>query len=653
MKYSLGVGYMGKEERTHKEDPDFQGKMLAAFVEHLPSVAVIKDLKGHLLFVNPAWEKTFQKRWLRKTSRELWPPKVAAMFDEHDQIVCRTREPLVTVGTLEHADGMHHWISYRFPIFDAEGKMVMIGVNAMDITEHIQTKAWLEHWLESGPMAIFTREPRGDFAFTYLSKNIQALMGWEPQRFLTDPRFWFNQIHPEDQSRIQEQLALPWREDHQSLEYRIQAQDGSYRWIHDTVRMVRDKIGNPLGIAGAWLDITERKNLEAQLIQAQKMEAVGRLAGGVAHDFNNLLMAIMGYGELLRTSFYQDDPMFHYIEDILKATDRAASLTQQLLAFSRRQIRQPRVLNLNRVVADLEKMLRRLIGEHIELEIIAESDLWMVQADSGQLGQVIINLALNARDAMPTGGRLTLATANTDFAASQQTRIDLIPPGKYVQLTITDSGAGMDVDTLSHIFEPFFTTKEAGRGSGLGVPVVYGIVRQNDGYIDVESQPGQGTVFMVYLPRSENAAEPALDPRLPRAQLEGSETILIVEDEMALRALLSRFFRLYGYDVLEARDGDEALFVGGRHQGPIHIMLTDVVMPRMSGRELADRLMHLHPEMQVFYMSGYSDRELAPFGIREPSKTIIPKPFRPLDLVRRVREFLDTPQEKPNNTQPS
>jgi two-component system cell cycle sensor histidine kinase/response regulator CckA len=643
---------MEHKKRPHKEKPDFQGKMLAAFVEHLPGVAVIKDLKGHLLFVNPAWKKTFHKgrqEWLGKTSKELWPPQVAAKFDEHDRIVCRTTEPLVTIGTLQQADGVHHWISHRFPIFNAEGEVAMIGINAMDITEHIQTKARLEHWLESGPMAIYTREPRGDFAFTYLSNNIQTLMGWEPQRFLTDTRFWFEQIHPEDQPRIQEQLTLPWQQNRQSLEYRIRARDGSYCWIHDTVRMVQDKTGAPLGIAGAWLDITERKNLEAQLIQAQKMEAIGRLAGGVAHDFNNLLMAIMGYGELLRASLYQDDPLFHYIEDILKATDRAASLTQQLLAFSRRQIRQPQVLNLNRVVADLEKMLRRLIGEHIELEIIAAAELGMVQADSGQLGQVIINLALNARDAMPTGGRLTLATANADFTASQQTRIDLMPPGQYVRLTITDTGAGMDTDTLSHIFEPFFTTKEAGRGSGLGVPVVYGIVRQNDGYIEVESQPGRGTVFTIYLPRSENAAEPAIDSRLPRAQLEGSETILIVEDEMALAALLSRFFQLYGYNVLEARDGDEALMVGGGHQGPIHIMLTDVVMPRMSGRELAERLMQVHPEMQVFYMSGYTDSELAPFGIQEPSKTIIPKPFRPLDLVRRVREFLDTRQKQLNN----
>ncbi len=299
------------------------------------------------------------------------------------------------------------------------------------------------------------------------------------------------------------------------------------------------------------------------------------------------------------------------------------------------------LLNLNQVVADLEKMLWRLLGEHIDLEIIAEPDLWMVTADPGQLGQIIINLAVNARDAMATGGRLTLATANLDLATAHQDQVALIPPGHYVRLTLSDTGVGMDVETLSHIFEPFFTNKEAGRGTGLGLPVVYGIVRQNGGYIDVESQPGQGTVFKVYLPRSESAMEPTRDKMPLRAKLEGSETILIVEDELALRTLLSRFFRLYGYEVLEARDGGEALLICERHQGPIRIMLTDVVMPRMSGRELAERLTPLHPEMQVFYMSGYTDSDLAPFGILEPAKTIIPKPFRPLDLVKKVREFLD------------
>jgi two-component system cell cycle sensor histidine kinase/response regulator CckA len=646
---------MAQDKKNPQEIPDLQEEMLSAYVEHLPSVAVIKDLEGQHIFVNPAWEKIFHKsreEWLGKTSDELWPPKLAAKFNQHDQTIFKTREPLLTVGTMLHADGPHHWVSHRFPITDARGHMIMIGVNAIDITEHIETKTRLEHWLDSSPTVIYTREPRGDFAITYISRNIQAWLGWESRQCLEDPQFWFNCIHPEDQPLIIEALALPWPEEHQTLEYRVRAADGAYHWIHDSFKMVLDRTGKPVEIAGAWLDITERKVLETQLLTAQKMESVGRLAGGVAHDFNNLLMAIMGYGELMRTSLYQDDPLFHYVDDILKATDRAAALTQQLLAFSRQQMIQPQTLNLNRLAADLQKMVRRLLGEHIEFEIVADPGLGMVKADPGQMGQVIMNLAVNARDAMITGGRLTLETANIEFASNRQCRFDILSPGRYVKLTLKDNGSGMDEQTLAHLFEPFFTMKDPGRGTGLGLPVVYGIIRQNGGCIDVESRPGVGTVFTIYLPRREAVEEPTRERMPLREKLEGSETILIVEDEVALRTLLSQFFRLYGYEVLEARDGGEALLACQQHQGPIHIMLTDVVMPRMNGSELADRLTPLHPEMQVLFMSGYTDSDLAPYGVLDPSKTIIPKPFRPLDLVKKVRKVLDASQGDLDHSQP-
>ena len=298
----------------------------------------------------------------------------------------------------------------------------------------------------------------------------------------------------------------------------------------------------------------------------------------------------MGYSELIRTSLVKEDPLYKYSEDILKATERAASLTQQLLAFSRRQVMQPQVLNLNRVVADLEKMLRRLIGEHIELDIVAGPDLGVVKADPGQINQIIMNLAVNARDAMPKGGQLIMTTDNIEFTASHTCRFEDLPPGRYVRLTVTDTGGGMDGETLDHIFEPFFTTKEVGKGTGLGLPMVYGIVKQNGGCVDVESRPGQGATFTIFLPRIEAAVKPPGDRMNLAAKLEGSETILVVEDEDALRTLLCRFFRLYGYNVLEARHGGEALLTCERHPGPIHLMITDVVMPQMSGKELADRL---------------------------------------------------------------
>ncbi len=646
---------MGQDKEIPPETPEVREKTLSAFIERLPSIAVIKDLEGHYLFVNPAWEKTFHKsreEWLGKTQAQIWPPKLAAKFNEYDQVIFKTGEPLLTVGTMLQADGPHQWVACRFPITDAAGQMVLIGVNAIDITEHIETKTRLEHWVDSTPTVIYTREPRGHFAITYISRNVKSLLGWEPRRFLKDPQFWFNCIHPEDQPRILEELALPWPEDHQTQEYRVRAHDGTYHWLQDAFKMVPDRTGKPVEIAGAWMDITERKVLEAQLLRAQKMEAVGRLAGGVAHDFNNLLMAIMGYGELMRTSLYRDDPLFHYVEDILKATDRAAALTQQLLAFSRQQMMQPQVLNLNRVITDLGKMVRRLLGEHIDLEIVADPSLGMVKADPGQIGQIIMNLAVNARDAMINGGRLLVGTANIEFASRHPCRFDIVPPGRYVRLTFQDNGSGMDEQTLAHIFEPFFTTKEPGRGSGLGLPVVYSIVKQNGGYMDVESQPGTGTRFTIYLPLSEALEESTGYPTPLMEKLEGSETILIVEDEAALRTLLSRFFRLYGYEVLEAQDGGEALLVCQQHKGLISIMLTDVVMPGMNGSELADRLAHLHPEMQVFFMSGYTDSDLAPYGVLDSSKIIIPKPFRPLDLVKKVREFLDTTPKESGSPAP-
>jgi len=1180
------------EQKLHASE-----RLFASFVGNVPSVAVIRDLEGRYLFANAAWEQAFQKsrtEWLGKTTEELWPSEVAAKFRGQDRLVIETGEALQTLGSLRHPDGWHQWISHRFPIADQDGHTVMIGVNAIDVTEPMAIKARLEHLLASGPAAIYYFEAGGIFAPTYISDNVKELVGWEPRQFLENPRFWIKHVHPEDRRRVLTRLKLPWPHDHQTYEYRFLAQDGAYRWMHDEVKLVQDQYGNPVEIAGAWMeitarrqmeemlrislrfleivhnvtdinslltayvseikdytgceavgirvleadgripyqayqgfreqfyesesplsirtdhcmctnvikgdcnhelpfytaggsfwmnhttrflatvseedkgrtrnicnqegyesvalipirwgdqilglihiadrrknmvplelvetlekaalqlgtafervkaeealreseakyrllvkqipavvfkgyrdwsvdffdrkiehltgyskaefdsrqitwrdlifpedrdmagglfkqalktdksyvreyrirkknggiawiqvrwqifldaagqvdyvsgvlfditarkqseetlyetrnylenlleyanapiivwdaesritrfnrafenltgftahevigqklnllfpeasreeslskiastssgerwesveipilrkdgdirialwnsanihaedgatlvatiaqgqditerkaaetiilqerqrffslldmlpasvclvapdctipfanrlfresfgetqgrtcyelaygrqtpcdecnigkiletqkplewektspqgrtyhiytypfadvdgspmvlklgiDITERKTLEAQLLQAQKMEAVGRLAGGVAHDFNNLLMAIMGYSELIRTSLIKDDPLYKYSEDILKATERAASLTQQLLAFSRQQVMQPQVLNLNRVVGELEKMLRRLIGEHIEMEILTDPDLGMVKADPGQIGQIIMNLAVNARDAMPTGGRLILATDNIEFTATHQCRFENIPPGHYVRLTVTDTGSGMDAETLAHIFEPFFTTKEVGKGTGLGLPMVYGIVKQNGGCVDVESHPGQGALFKIFLPRLEAAVEAPGGRVSLAAKLEGSETILVVEDEDSLRTLLVRFFRLYGYNVLEARHGGEALLICERHPETIHLMITDVVMPQMSGKELAERLALLHPEMAVFFMSGYTGSDLIGYGAPESNNHFISKPFRPMDLVKMVRDFLD------------
>jgi signal transduction histidine kinase/CheY-like chemotaxis protein len=400
------------------------------------------------------------------------------------------------------------------------------------------------------------------------------------------------------------------------------------------------KLGD--GLAIAWRDITARKHLEAQLRQSQKMETAGRLAGGVAHDFNNLLTAIMGYGELLAGSLDDQDPLRKHVDQIMKAGERAASLTRQLLAFSRKQVLQPKVFDLNNVIADVEKILRRLIGEDIELLTPSAPKLGAVMADPGQIEQVLLNLAVNARDAMPHGGKLIVETTNMVIDEEYVREHGLsIPPGPYVMLSVSDTGCGMDKNTQTHIFEPFFTTKELGKGTGLGLSIVYGIVSQSGGGICVHSTPGAGSTFEVYLPQVLSPVADTEEKVQTTAAFIAEETILLVEDEEIVRKLVSNILQMRGYTVLEASNGDEALRVCERYTGAIHLMLTDVVMPRMSGRELAERLAQLRPEVKVLFMSGYTDDAILRLGISREGLNFIQKPFTPDALARRVRELLN------------
>jgi len=478
----------------------------------------------------------------------------------------------------------------------------------------------------------------------YVSPAFEQVWGRPSGELYHDPKVFIDSIHPEDRERVRSEVyaghrqGIPW-----SHEYRIIKPDGAVRWIRDRGYPVRDDQGRVIMFTGVAADITEGKALEQQLLQAQKMEAVGRLAGGVAHDFNNLLMAITGYGELMRAKVHKDDPLYGHLENILEAGDRAAALTQQLLAFSRQKVVHPQAVDLNRVVLDLEPMLRRLIGEDLNLEVVTDRSPGAVKADPGQVDQIIMNLVVNARDAMPQGGRLTLKTAPVELKKSRHTRFGPAPPGAYVMLVVEDTGVGMDEATQAHIFEPFFTTKEPGKGTGLGLSTVYGIVRQSGGYLDLASEPGVGSAFTVYLPRLD-AVVPPPKAKIPiTASFRGDETVLLVEDEDVLRGLLAKFLRLYGYSVLEARHGGEALLACERHQGPIHVMVTDVVMPQMSGRELADRLTPLRPEMKVLYMSGYTEDALVQHGVADLSVTFLQKPFRPIELARRVHAVLHPP----------
>jgi two-component system, cell cycle sensor histidine kinase and response regulator CckA len=399
------------------------------------------------------------------------------------------------------------------------------------------------------------------------------------------------------------------------------------------------------------MDVSDRKRLEQQLIQSQKMEAVGRLAGGVAHDFNNLLTAISGYNELVLSQLPPGDPRRGHAEEIRRAADRAAGLTQQLLAYSRRQVLEPKVLDLNAVVSSMEKMLRRLIGEDVELATMQQPGLWPVRADPGQLEQVVLNLAVNARDAMPRGGRLQIATGNVAVdAASALSGVALVP-GDYAVLTVADNGLGMTPEVKARLFEPFFTTKEKGKGTGLGLSTVYGIVKQSGGYIWVDSEPGRGTAFRVYLPRCH--AEPDRlepPPASPESTTAGSETILLVEDEPEVRNLVEKLLAMQGYTVLVAASPSEALQLCEKERRRIDLLLTDVVMPDMSGRELARRLEPSRPEMRVLYMSGYTEDAIGRHGVLDPEIAFLQKPFSPDALARKVREGLGaTPGQLKNS----
>jgi signal transduction histidine kinase/CheY-like chemotaxis protein len=390
-------------------------------------------------------------------------------------------------------------------------------------------------------------------------------------------------------------------------------------------------------------DVTEVVRLERQgnEQQSQRMEALGRLAGGVAHDFNNLLGVITGYGELLGRNLQDDTRLTRYVGDILKAAERAGGLARQLLAFSRKQVLQPRVLDLNAVVADTEKLLRRLIGEDVMLVTVLEDPLGRVKADPGQIEQVLMNLAVNARDAMPRGGRLTIETANVDLDAAFVRLRPGVEPGPYVMIAVSDTGHGIKQETLGHVFEPFFTTKAAGKGTGLGLATVHGIVKQSGGHVWVYSEPEHGATFKVYLPRTRDTAPPPLTEKTEHAMPQGAETVLLVEDETGLRELVRECLEGSGYRVLEARQAGHALEIAEDYAGPIHLLVTDVVMPGMSGRELAERLALPQPGMKVLYMSGYTDDAVVLHGVLAEEMAFLQKPFTINALARKVRALLD------------
>jgi len=500
------------------------------------------------------------------------------------------------------------------------------------------TEASFATLVEHAPVGIYRSSPEGRF----LSANaaVVRMLGYESAADVLGLDM-ARDVYADaaERQRLVERDTYSDRQ-YDSVEATWKRRDGRLLTVQLSVRAVRNRAGQVEYYETFVRDVTDQRRLQQQVLQSQKMEAVGRLAGGIAHDFNNLLTVITSYSDLLLEDLAPGDAKRDDLEQVRKAADGAAALTRQLLAFSRQQAVEPRVVSLNTVVEGLHKILRRVIGEDIELTTTLAPDLGAVRADVGQLEQVLMNLAVNARDAMPTGGRLTVETANVEHDPDYARDREAAAVRQFAMLAVSDTGCGMDEATKARIFEPFFTTKEPGKGTGLGLATVYGIVKQAGGFIWVYSEPGQGTSFKIYLPEVDATAErttAVAGARAPR----GTETVLLVEDAAAVRAVTKQVLERQGYVVLEAPDGEAALRLAQQHRGPIHLLLTDVVMPRVSGRELAERLTQVRPDMRVLYASGYTDDSVVRHGILELGTAYLQKPFSPESLARKVRDVLD------------
>jgi PAS domain S-box-containing protein len=617
-------------------------------------VIITIDEHSSILFVNSAIEKTLgykPEQLIGENLTIIVPERHRATHRFGMNRYLQTGRKSIPWNGLEiqalHRDGSEKEVEISFNEYRENNKRLFTSV-IRDITERKKAETALRQaedkyrrLVESSPAIVYLAEPDPPYSSIYVSPNI-AKFGYTIEEWFSRDDFWIDLIHPEDKDRVLHITENAMRQGLDTdIEYRITARDGTIRWLQDRGRFVSDEQGNRTGWQGVMLDITETKVLEEQLRQSQKLESVGRLAGGIAHDFNNMLTAINGYSELTLRKLEADNPLRQNIVEIRKAGERSAQLTHQLLAFSRQQVLKPVVLNLNEVITDTIKLLERLIGEDIKLIIALNPKTGLVNVDPGQLSQIIVNLAVNARDAMPDGGKLTIETANV-FLKPQDARQKLgILPGAYVMLAVCDTGQGIDDKIQEQIFEPYFTTKELGKGTGLGLATVYGIVKQSGGNIEFDSKVGAGTTFRVYLPRVAEQPEAVELTDASAEFLAGTETILLVEDEELVRKMTRKMLETCGYTIIEARDGFEALKILDAGDCQPDLLMTDVVMPQMGGRELAEKVNEKMPDIKILFTSGYTDDAVMRQGIIETNTNFISKPFTFEDLSRKIRKILD------------
>jgi len=629
--------------------------LLRGITEGTTDAVFVKDLDGRYVMINTAGARFLGRTVtdvIGKSDAELFSPAVGKTIMKRDRQVLQAGETQ-TYDEFGTAAGVTRLYSAtKGPLRDPSGQVIgLLGI-CRDITaqkraeeEIRQSQQKLSIHIEHTPLAVVEWDL--DFRVANWNPSAERIFGYTREEALGQHAHFIVPTH------IRERVDEVWRDllEHKdgartSSRYQFArndniAKDGrliSCEWYNTPLV---DDAGRVLGVASLVQDVTERVGLEESLRQSQKMEAVGRLAGGVAHDFNNLLTVILGYSQILADELPASSRLSESNAQIRSAADRAAGITRQLLAFSRKQVLSPRVINLNEILVNLDSLLRRLIGEDIEVLSAPARDLGSVKADPGQIEQVVMNLALNSRDAMPTGGKLTIETANANLDETYARDRQPVVPGRYVMLAVSDTGEGMSTETQSRIFEPFYTTKEVGKGTGLGLSMVYGIVKQSGGYIWVYSEPGRGTTFKIYLPRADEPVESAASEKKSDGVQRGTETILLVEDDPQLRQLSTSVLSHCGYHVLVAASPEEGLAVCKANQREIQLLVTDVVMPRMNGRQLAEQILQVCPKLRVLYISGYTNNAIVHYGVLDPGLWFLPKPFTLSALVAKVREVLD------------